>query len=148
MKAKEYIPDAVETEHGDKYGKFFLPISACPICQKLMLGLRHGTTKDIDERFTGPWDIGIGHQLKRMGGVSGSGIEDKDGDRICQECANAGRATFVCALCKTERSSADEQESFGDPLEQLYKVCYETVPAKKWDEEVEKLREVHQYDFE
>ena len=77
----------------------------------------------------------------------GSGLEDADGEEICNQCASENKAAFVCALCGETRASGLEQERIGDPPDILCKVCYETQPAKVWVEKVAKLWEEHRYDF-
>lgn len=71
-----------------------------------------------------------------------------DGDPICKECEAAGKADFLCALCEKRYPSSEVKESIGWPAEFLCKNCYETKPAKIWDEKVDELQEDHRYDFD
>lgn len=70
-----------------------------------------------------------------------------DDEPICIECEQAGKSDFLCALCKERKRSNKKQESFGDPSEFLCTDCYETKPAKIWDEKVDELVEAHRYDY-
>lgn len=85
--------------------------------------------------------------MKRGGIKFISPAKDKNDDKIRDECAAAGKATFVCALCGVERPSSDVQESYGSPPEILCKPCYETQPAKVWREKEKELYETHRWDF-
>lgn len=67
---------------------------------------------------------------------------------VCVECKVADKATIECKLCRQTRPASASHESFGDPAEHLCTFCWETVPAKRWAEEVKRLEEEHRYDFE
>lgn len=73
---------------------------------------------------------------------------DADGNRLCETCTSAGKATFLCAHCGETKESKFIHKSFGDPPEYLCKPCWHTVPASQWEEICEKLEENHAYDFE
>jgi len=94
-----------------------------------------------------PYDLHFNHQAERAGWVYQSDAE-VDERPICHECKAAGRASFVCAMCKETRPMAQEEECFGDPAERLCTVCFETVTAKTWAEKVRALNEDHRWDFE
>jgi len=120
---------------------FELRVECCPFCGRPMM----------DKCGYGIFPFYMGNnqesQMKERGVVfrSSATINNK---HICVECKKAGKASFKCALCKEMKSSSKEEESFGDPTEYLCKDCYATVPAKEWDEKVERLRKDHQYDWE
>ena len=86
-------------------------------------------------------------QAKRANLVIQSTIK-VDGCYICIECEKMGKADFECYLCKKRKSTKLIQERFGDPAEYLCFECYETVSAKIWEETVDKLYDIHKYDFE
>jgi hypothetical protein len=71
-----------------------------------------------------------------------------DGRVICEQCASENKGSFACALCGEVRESSQKERSVGDPPEFLCRVCYETKPAKLWDEKYKELLEAHRYDFE
>jgi len=71
-----------------------------------------------------------------------------DDEPICLECEQAGKADFLCAMCDERKTTDKKEKSFGDPAEFLCKDCYETKPAKVWDEKVDELQDAHRYDFE
>lgn len=120
---------------------FDLRTSPCASCRKPMM----------KKAPYGLFPLSIDHdqaaQTARAGVVieSMSTIDDK---KICVECEKAGKAFSTCALCKTPKPSSRIEESFGEPAEYLCSDCYETVPAKVWDEKAQELRDRHRYDFE
>ena len=67
-------------------------------------------------------------------------------DDICTQCAAEG-VTFKCSACKETRNADQLYEAIGDPADFLCLPCYETVPAKKWDELMKQLRQQHQHDY-
>ncbi|MCJ7507540.1 MAG: hypothetical protein MUO85_02265 [candidate division Zixibacteria bacterium] len=141
---ENYIPTVISDELGQThYGKVLVELEKCHICHRYMINSRdakYGLFPKYDK-------ITIEKQMERAGWVQRSSVE-VDEKYICCECAEAGKADFHCSLCNQRRLTDKIQESFGDPAEFLCTPCYESVPAKVWDEKVEKLREVHRYDFE
>ena len=87
-------------------------------------------------------ELTLEQQAKR-GGLATCSDALKDGEKICEDCKATGKSTFVCALCKQERPCDQIREHFGDPPDYLCKPCYQTVPAKDWDAEVESLEQAH-----
>jgi len=71
-----------------------------------------------------------------------------DGKYICQDCADKGKADFLCVMCKERKQSDKKEISFGDPKEYLCTDCYETVPAKDWDLKVDEMENLHRWDYE
>ena len=85
-------------------------------------------------------------QLEKAGVKVQTAIAPMNGGPICTECAG-DKSVYECYCCSRKIKEEEIQESFGWPQEHLCKHCYETVPAKTWDELVNELRESHQYDF-
>lgn len=121
--------------------KFSLRVEKCPSCKKTMM------IKANRGIFPYLWLKGQATQMGESGVVyvSKSKIDD---DYICIECESKGKASFKCGICSERQNSAEIQQSFGDPPEHLCKTCYETTPAKQWDQKLELLEEKHRYDFE
>jgi len=120
---------------------FELETSTCASCRRQML------RKDKAKLFPLTWDFTQEKQMEKAGVVleSSSRIDD---DRICIECEASGKASITCDLCDTLKPSSKKKESFGDPSSYLCTDCYETVPAKQWEEKVEELHKAHRWDFE
>jgi len=125
------------------YGTMLVAVRACATCQAPMVASPRGA-----DPFTRGWDETFGAQLKAAGWQVASDACVADGGRICDRCKQAGLATFRCDLCGLLRSTSQVQEGFGDPAEYLCVPCFETVPAKRWAEACDALREAHKYDFE
>jgi hypothetical protein len=127
----------------DEGALFLVSIRRCPICHQWMVHApdwdRYSTFPGGDNRFV--------DQAERAGLRLESGHE-VDGINICQVCKDTGKATFVCALCGERRPANQEEESFGDPIEYLCRVCYATVPAKEWDEKIRQLEQRHRHDWD
>ena len=140
-KAEDFVPEVIESGAGGCYGIMLVKLNKCPICGKHMLV--------PVARHQGPFPIAIDFdaQIKKAGWVRQS-IAEVDGRPICQECSAAGKADFLCQLCKERRPTSKIKESFGDPPEFLCQDCYSTVPAEIWDKEVDRLEKEHQWDFE
>ncbi len=118
--------------------------SKCPICQKNMVsGLRN--------QYGGhPFPVGqnkLGSQIERIGFVFSSDTTDKNNEVICVECSQAGLSSFVCFLCKEERTSNECKDTYGEPPEYLCHRCHETVTAKVYDQARDTLYAKHKYDF-
>ena len=77
-----------------------------------------------------------------------SDVTDRNGSEICEQCASEDKGSFECALCGEVRESSQKVRSVGDPPEFLCMVCYETKPAKVWEEKYKELLEAHRYDYE
>lgn len=124
----EYTPNII----GEKYATFLVQLGRCPKCQHRMVVERHR-------------DYPFNAQAKRANFVIQSNVR-VDGEYICQECKQAGRADFLCVLCGKRQPTDQIQEMFGDPPEFLCVGCYETVPAMIWEKKCEELWDAHQYD--
>lgn len=121
-----------------EYTVMLLKTEMCPKCLKTMM-------KEDKLRYSGVFpvwrELNQQSQMKKAGIVFQSMVKSNN-RYICVECAEGNKATIHCALCKQDKPSNKQKESFGcDPAEFLCSDCYETVPAKVWEEKVEKLQE-------
>ena len=139
---KDYIPTIIN----NRYATFLVDIKKCSICNNLMVVK---PSQRYFEKNTFPiyYELDFTAQAKRANLHFVSNIKVND-EYICIECAKGGKATFLCVLCNTRKSSNKEKETFGDPPEVLCTDCYETVSAKIWDDKCEQLSAQHRYDFE
>lgn len=144
---KPFVPQIIKPFADDRivYLAMLIEAEICPICQKIMT--RAGKSFFNGGNFPNAMSYNFDTQIKNAGVVVMSKIQVDD-HCICIECANAGKADFLCALCNIRRPTDQVQESFGEPPEYLCKICYETVPAKQWDMKTSELYSQHQYDFE
>ena len=139
-----YTPQIIFSELGKTpYGKVLVELEKCPICGKYMLDSRDAKY-GLFPKYV---DIKIEKQMERAGWVQRSCVKVDDND-ICFECAEAGKADFLCALCKDRKPTDKVEESIGDPPEFLCTDCYESVPAKTWNAALHELRKSHCYDYE
>jgi hypothetical protein len=122
-------------ERTPKYATVLVELDTCSECQRLMRVHTHALCR-----------LSAG-QVEAAGWGVESAARNAKGQPLCVDCSKAGKGSILCALCKQQRSSAEEQRSFGDPPEFLCTVCYDTTPARKWAEAVDKLEDEHQYDF-
>jgi hypothetical protein len=120
---------------------FQLETRKCPSCGKPMI------KRDKAGLFPRVLSNNQDAQNKKLGVVYVSRAK-MDGEDICEECELSGKSYFTCCLCGEKRTSDRLEDSYGDPAEYLCKDCYETVPAKQWDEKVKKLQDAHRWDFE
>lgn len=135
-KAITFVPQILE----EGYGIVLVQVGRCANCQKTTIAA--GSARE----FPAFWLAGRKEQLRRADWREKSVVTNANGEPLCVDCAPTAGA-FRCALCEQDRKG-DPQESFGDPPEHLCTPCYETVPAKTWDETARRLREEHRYDFE
>jgi len=133
-----YTPEVI-----DGYGKVLVELEKCPLCGKYMVDAK-GAKYGLFPKYI---NINIDKQMERAGWVlrSCTKVDDKN---ICSECTEAGKADFLCTLCKQRKPTDKIKEEIGDPTEYICTDCYETMPAKEWDEKICKIREIHRYDFE
>jgi len=147
MKPEELVPKIIQIEGQSErlaYGTMIVEIEQCFKCERYMTGRADRKCAYIFPLWR---EIDFNTQLKKAGWVMRSPIQIGD-QKICVECADAGKADFLCALCNQRRPTSKIQSIFGDPPEFLCKDCYETVTAEKWDKKVNNLYECHKYDFE
>lgn len=122
----------------EKYTLFALQTDECPICRVRMLN------KDKNNLF--PYYVGMNQEAQmKKAGMEFKGSVFVKGSHICKKCEESGKATIKCELCGETKSSVKIQESFGEGSF-LCSDCYETIPAKQWDEKYEELLEEHKWD--
>jgi len=122
------------------FGVVMVATETCAACMRTMI--RTGTGAG----FPAFWRAGRVEQMKRAGWAERAYATNASDKPLCKDCAPTAGA-FRCALCKQERHGVAE-DSYGDPAEHLCTPCYETVPAKVWDEKDRELQKAHRYDFE
>jgi len=137
---ENYVPKIVENTHV-VYLEMVVEATKCHLCKKIMLPK---TNRGV---FPNYMHMNQEAQMKRAGFVYSTNTE-VDGKPICIECKDAGKVDILCAMCKERKPCDKEKDSFGYPPEYLCVDCYETVPAKKWDDKVDDLNASHRYDFE
>lgn len=141
-----YKPKIVKEKNGSfVYVEMLVEGKYCRTCGKVMI--REGAAVMSGGSFPNYGKLSIKEQAKNAGLEFMSGVK-VDNQEICITCKESGKADFLCRLCNARKSSDKVKETFGDPPEYLCEDCYETVPAKQWDEIVETLRDEHEYDFE
>ena len=140
---EEYCPKVLE----DGYAEMLVKLEKCPICDTNMLAPHDERCSYERSLFHLYWRIDFKHQLKNAGWhlMSDIKVDDK---YICQDCASAGKANFLCALCGERKPTDKKRDSFGDPPDHLCIDCYESATAKVWNDKVEELEELHRWDFE
>lgn len=122
------------------YVEMLLEAKKCNSCQKIMID-------DINNAFFPKYfKLNRAEQMIQADMVYTSSVL-MNGKLICVECEKKGKANFLCYLCNKTKTSEKVHESFGYPTDYLCSDCYETVPAKKWNEVIDELNEDHKYDF-
>lgn len=124
-----------------QYATFLVQIEECWTCKNNMVKEPSG-----QHPFPLHYRFSFDQQRRRAAFTYRSNIK-VDNEYICIECEEAGKATFKCALCKERHDSDEKHTSIGDWPEFLCIPCYETVPARVWEDKIEELEEEHRYDF-
>lgn len=143
--ALNFCPWILEKDHDLVYVVVAIEGKICPICKKSMV--RKGVPYMNGGHFPSWNDFTLQEQCKK---ADIQFVSDAlyNNHHICQQCADAGKASFICAMCNQERQSFEIQQSFGDPADHLCIPCYRSTPAADWDLKVEELEDLHEYDFE
>lgn len=143
---EKYTPKIHPMRGKGRYIEFLLEGRECHLCNAIMLK-KTKPEHSYDGLFPNYVRINQEAQMKAAGITFQSSVKVDD-EPICKECAEAGKADFLCAMCEQRKPTSKINESYGDPAEYLCKDCYETVPAKVWDEKLDQLSEAHRYDFD
>ncbi len=139
MKPDTYIPEPFDDEHI----KVLVRLHTCCVCKKPTVPkLQPNGTSPFPAWYLANFDA----QMERAGvALVGSW---NDGDPVYSACHDAGTVTGECTLCHEQRKLSDMEESIGMSAEHMCKPCYETVPAKSWKAELDRLNESHRWDWE
>ena len=135
---EKYTPKIIDDHHVE----MLIHANPCRICKRIMI------EKDKGNLFAHEFFNAQDSQMHSAGLVFESNIKIEGHYAICQKCADAGKADFLCALCNTRKKTDKIQESIGDPPEHLCKDCYNTITANVWEKKVDELIETHRYDYE
>jgi hypothetical protein len=150
MSAPNFTPVVWQDSYGKpRYATMVVEIQTCPSCGKIMIEhpRRWGT---LVPPFPEEGELAFNEQRKRAEWRLISGNTNANNEHICMTCALDGRSSFICALCGEERSSTKEMAChFGehDQPEFLCKICYETVPAKTYQDKVNELEDRHRWNY-
>lgn len=141
---RSFTPSVLDEDRTAVLATVLVRLNKCGACRRPMVP--NSMQRDLPS--TG-WRGDIAEQAQRAGWTLVTKYaRNADDAVVCDECADAGHATILCALCKQVRPAKESEESFGQPPEHLCQPCYATVPAKRWEERVKELSEAHRYDFE
>lgn len=150
----KYMPKliAADTVSGEGLISIAVSVEVCSGCRKWMINRSLASFgRNIYKDGIGiGYDNGLQQQINRADVRVCSDVVDSKRRPICEECKAAGKSTVICWLCKQERSSELIKHSYGydPPSEYLCTVCYESVPAARWDKATTDLEEKHRYDNE
>jgi hypothetical protein len=145
---EKYTPQIVEETPYHVYVTFLLELDRCPECSIPMMSRGQVFARYCrqDHLFPKYMMITGAKQVEAAGFRYKSSMLNKRNKCICEQCAEAGKSTFVCCICKREYPTGEEQDSIGYPPDHTCKHCYETVPAKVYMKTIEGLEESHKYD--
>jgi hypothetical protein len=133
-----WTPTVVAEDGRAVYATFMVEGSRCACCKRVMIAGR-GTAKQSAPTY---FRANLQAQVERAGWCFLSGSRNGE-DPICVDCEHAGSGRFSCSLCGEQREGQPVEWWDGDALCQH---CYETVPAKIWEEKRLALEDKHQYD--
>jgi hypothetical protein len=142
----KYVPQVIVDDEDYTIVSFALKVDKCVICKSLtMAKITHYSYFPFPNRWIGDQeDQMTAAGIRPLGGHT---YHPEDGP-ICNVCAEQGLGRFLCAGCGLERAVSHQKERIGDPPEFLCMTCYETMPAKRWNEIKNELNERHKYDWE
>jgi hypothetical protein len=146
---EDFVPRVVlvtERSAPTAYGTMVVGLHRCGGCERWMVE----PLSDY-KPFPGYFLSSFVAQVKAAGwAINGYATKSVDGKDvpICKDCKEADVGDFVCALCGQARKSSQVQEAYGygGNGDYLCKPCYESVPAKRWDDRCDELEKAHQYD--
>jgi len=136
----KYTPKIID----GKYVLFAASTQKCGICEKLMIRRINNSNYFEKDFFPGWVEMNQDAQMKRGGLVYVGNTKTHNG-LMCQGCEKDGKGEFRCELCFEMKPTNKIEERFGDPTDFLCTDCYESAPAKIWDEKVDELESEHQY---
>lgn len=148
----KFNPKIIGYENDIPFGIMMVELEICPFCKKYMIEFPIVNTDPFpfnSNPFPKHYEYDFEAQVERVGWVKKSDVQIGGPEYICEICKEQGSANFKCHICKKTYLTREIQETiFGDPSEYLCKSCYENVPAKVWFETIDRLKEIHQYDYD
>ena len=138
-------PQIVSESNDLAIGMVHVALHKCPTCGRWMLDPSADRTRHV---FATEYPDQLREYLALADWRFASGVTVNDDSIICEQCASENKGSLTCALCGEVRESSQKQTSVGDPPEFLCTVCYETKPAKVWEEKYKELLKAHRYDYE
>lgn len=139
-----YKPNIIREKSGHIYVEMLVEAKECHLCKKVMI--KEGCPLTCGGSFPNYQNLDIKKQAENVGMTFISDLEVDD-KPICIECKEAGKADFLCAICKERKLTDRVHKSFGlYNIDFLCEDCYETVPAKTWEEKEDQLYSAHRYD--
>jgi hypothetical protein len=144
----EFTPMTILELPNRVYATVLLELPRCPVCHYPMVHRR--SRYPSPDQWPNYYRLDQTAQVKAASWRWRSDMRDGNGQFMCETCAGADKGTFTCFICKQERPTSQLHQTYGDAevsTDHTCKLCYETLPAKQWDEAEEKLHEKHRYDF-
>lgn len=133
--------DLFTPKKANGYFTFRVRTECCGQCKKEMIHKPEAHNRTFPEYV----DDNLKAQAGRAGLAINSGSEF-EGRFVCEDCINSGVVNFVCLLCYKTKKTNEIKASFGTAEHHLCGDCYETVPAKVWDDKVNELNKEHEWD--
>ncbi len=130
------------------YVQIVIQVKKCGSCNAYMFRLSKKEMYRLRKLFPDWEKYTLKTQMNSVDWKFNSYLTNHESKEICHECAQTGKASFKCFICKEIRSSDLQEHSFGDPADSICKICYASIPAKQWDEIIDKLHERHKWDFD
>lgn len=130
----------ISKEPEDKaYNEFLVPGLECCHCNKWMV-----SEKLVDAaRDIHPWQEGAMMEQLHRKNINIMAEALKNGERLCVPCLVDKAAGVRCYACQKELPGSFFVRIFGNFEIGLCCTCYETMPAKQWNEKVEWLARLH-----
>jgi len=139
---KPQIIEDKRESHGYAFVTFALQIRSCPICDRLMMYPK------VRGLFPGVAFMQQKDQMKALDivGVGEAIPGDTWGRHACEICTAEGKVFFECFICKEQRPANERHKDVYH--EAVCNTCYETIPAKQWDEIMDEIDADHKYDYD
>lgn len=141
-----FKPRTIYTNKNVSYGVVAIRLNICDLCKREMI-VPIRSSDSLFALFGYLNEFSFQKQIKMAGWLEQSSISI-NGEDFCIECADKIELVFNCALCKQAKPKEKIQVEFGYPAEIICTDCFDTVPAKIWDEKTKELEVRHRYDWE
>jgi hypothetical protein len=135
----KYVPEW----HDEDHVKVLVHLRRCSVCNSWTVPRLH---QNSVSPFPSYVRANFDAQMERAG-IPRIGSWNESAP-VCSKCHESGTVSGECSICHEQRPLSAMEESIGMPAEHMCKPCYESVPAKKWKEELNRLHESHRWDFE